>query len=466
MKILLDAGATIGRASLISFWGCPSSVTEEDIEFDGFYYSNKLLLERGCGLTVTDLHIPASPKLHPASPKLISPKLISLFANELAKRRWRLWKLAESCLPEDELPALDAPETTVCDMNAARICAALIARGKTVDPTLMVGSFYVSVYHRTRRLRVMDELLKVGFENFDTPNELGETPLMEVYGSYNGRWEGVERMLWLLSKGADITRNLPMSNAKTAHLITIQIVSFLLAILEVQAPEDIPTCWAHWENKVYKHRKELFPYPSIIDGCQCACCPHGCSIISVALRQVLRWDYSFQVSEPSYWLRRLLCFIIGCLDIGPTMSRSVIRSLTFDALGLKHTCCIEIDCVSWSRHRKTADEMEGRDEDELAEIREESVSVIEELEQLMLEFEATFAQLGLPLIEFLEGHWHTRMVEHLLKRDPYNEEHDLETRNLGVILQAEDGEDLDRVSLLIGARVKEIVNDLDDGCLL
>ncbi|KAJ5370920.1 uncharacterized protein N7496_007012 [Penicillium cataractarum] len=446
MKILLDAGATIGGGTLISFWGCPSSVTEENIEFDGFYYSNKLLLERGCGLKVTDLYIAAS------------PKLLSLFGNELAKRRWRLWKLAESCLPEDELPVLDAPETAVSDMNAARICAALTARDKIVDPPLMVKSSYVSVYHDMEfRFRVMEELLKVGFKNFDTPNEFGVTPLMEVYNSLNDGWQGVERMLWLLSKGADITRDLPLSNAKTAHLITVQIVGFLLGILGFRAPEDIPTWWARWENKVSSHRKELFPYPSIIDGCQCACCPHGCSIISVALRQVLGWDYWFRVSEPSYWLRRLLCFIIGWVDIGPIMSRSVIRSLTFDALGLKHTCCIEIDGVAWLSDRKTADEMEGREEDEIAEIREESVRGIEELEQLVLDLEAAFARLGLPLIEFLEGYWHTRMVEHLLKRDPYNEEHDREARNLGVILQVQDGEDLDRVSLLIGAQVKEIV---------
>lgn len=162
MKILLDAGATIGERTLISFWGCPSSLIEEDVEFNRFYYSNKLLLEKGSGLSISDLQIAAS------------PKLLSLFANELARRRWRLSKLAQSSLPAHELQAFDAPEKAVPDMNASRICAALAARGKTVDSSLMVKSNYVSVYdHRSLQPRVMEELLKVGFTNFDSPSPLG-----------------------------------------------------------------------------------------------------------------------------------------------------------------------------------------------------------------------------------------------------------------------------------------------------
>jgi hypothetical protein len=131
-------------------------------------------------------------------------------------------------------------------------------------------------------------------------------------------------------------------------------------------------------------------------------------------------------------------------------NRSIIRLLTFDGLGLKHTCCIEID----TRDRE-ANEMRCRDEEEIAEIGQENKPVIETLETLVSEFEAIFDELGLPLIEFLEGYWHTRMMEHLLERDPYNEEHDQGARSIGVILQAERSE-LNRVPLLIGAQVKEV----------
>jgi hypothetical protein len=105
--------------------------------------------------------------------------------------------------------------------------------------------------------------------------------------------------------------------------------------------------------------------------------------------------------------------------------------------------------------------MVGRDHEEIAEIRAENMQGMETFYQLVAEFEVKFTELGLPIMEFLECYWHPYMVQHLLERDPYSEEHDRETRNIGVILQAEE-EDLDRVSLLIGAQIKE-VDDEDDG---
>jgi hypothetical protein len=452
MKILLNAGATVGGKPLISFWGCPSPLTEENIDFDGFYYSNKLLLEVGCVLNITET-------------RAASPKLLSLFVHEIANRRRRLWKLAQSCLPQYELHDLNIPETTVPDRHASSICAALAAHGKIVDPSLLVKKNYVSVYDDwTLRPRVMEELFNVGFKDIDSPNSLGVTPLMHVYNSYVGGWDGVDRMVWLLSKGADINRRLPLSNARTGHLITAQVVGFFLGILEFQKPDNIYSSWVRLEHKISRHRDTLFPNKSITDSCSCACCPDGCTVLSVALRQVLGWQYWFQVSEPAFWLRRLLGFITGWENLDPIIERSVIRCLTFDALGLNHTCCSELGGVFGSLKRKSADEMEGRDEGEIGEIQQESRNGVEFLEELMLEFEATFDELGLPLIEFLEGYWHTRMAQHLLECDPYNENHDREARSIGVVLQAEEAE-LDTVSLLIGAGIKEVI-DGDGGSVL
>jgi hypothetical protein len=56
------------------------------------------------------------------------------------------------------------------------------------------------------------------------------------------------------------------------------------------------------------------------------------------------------------------------------------------------------------------------------------------------------------------------MAQHLLECDPYNENHDREARSIGVVLQAEEAE-LDRVSLLIGAGIKEVI-DGDGGSVL
>ncbi|KAL4928506.1 uncharacterized protein BDV17DRAFT_291718 [Aspergillus undulatus] len=93
---------------------------------------------------------------------------------------------------------------------------------------------------------------------------------------------------------------------------------------------------------------------------------------------------------------------------------------------------------------------------ELAEIMEENKPGIEVLEQLILEFDPMYNELGVSIWEFLEGCWHTRMVEYFCERDTYDEEHERDARSIGDFLQPEESNLLDRVSLLIGGRVKEV----------
>jgi hypothetical protein len=348
------------------------------------------------------------------------------------------------------------------DLHASRICEKVAARGKTIDQSLLVRNQNASIYHNRDLIpSVMDELLKAGFKDFDSPSSTGVTPLMTTYESFYSAWEAIERMLWLLSKGADISRTLPCSSAKTAHLLTVQIVGFFIAIVDIRKPDAVPFHWSGLEEKIAYSKEHLFPHPSITDKCTCPCSPQGCTVVSVAVRQAMRWSRWSRITDNSSRLKRLIACIIDWAQSTPSAEQAVIRCLTFDALGLKHTCCIEIDGVVKASDRRDADKMVGRDHEEIAEIRAENMQGMETFYQLVAEFEVKFTELGLPIMEFLECYWHPYMVQHLLERDPYSEEHDRETRNIGVILQAEE-EDFDRVSLLIGAQIKE-VDDEDDG---
>ncbi|KAJ5159911.1 uncharacterized protein N7482_006915 [Penicillium canariense] len=442
MQILLRSGAIV-EGSLIQSWGCPSPLAEEDVDCKCFFDSTRLLLEAGCDMKI--------PLLQAAG----SGQLLSLFVSELAQRRWRLWKLAQSCLPQRRLGEFGLNQGTVPDLHASEISAAIVARGNTIDRSLLVMTQDASIYHhRTLSPRVMEELLKMGFKDFDSPSSTGLTPLMVTYDSYFG-WQAMARVAWFISKGADVNRRLPRSSAKVSHLITVQIVGFLLALLDYQRSDVINTHWSRWENRISQYRGRIFASMSIIDSCSCACSPHGCTNVSVALRQALRWDRWLQVADRSFWFRHLLYSLTDWARFEPWVNRALIRCLTFDALGLKHTCCIEIDGVVGLLDRRDATEMQGRDHGEITEILEEDAQTIEKHKQLVIDFEAKFDELGLSILEFLEGYWHTHMVEYLLGGDPYNEDHDVGARSMGVFLQAEENV-LDRVSLLIGAQVKEV----------
>lgn len=75
---------------------------------------------------------------------------------------------------------------------------------------------------------------------------------------------------------------------------------------------------------------------------------------------------------------------------------------------------------------------------------------------LVTEFEDKFDELGLPILDFLQGFWYSRMISFLSERDSYDQEHVLESRKLGVELKAEDWVLPNRVSLLIRPPVEEI----------
>lgn len=130
----------------------------------------------------------------------------------------------------------------------------------------------------------------------------------------------------------------------------------------------------------------------------------------------------------------------------------VIRSLTFHALDLRHTCCIKTD------EPRTLNFWGMKDEQELERIRDEDRHLYCELEKLDSEFETSSASL----VEFLESHWHSRMVEYLSKPGSYDDQHIQPTRNLGISLEPHEVIIPDAVNYF-GNRVREVTSEEELG---
>ncbi|KAF7712756.1 Uncharacterized protein PECH_003814 [Penicillium ucsense] len=440
IQVLLEAGAKVGTSTLASFWGCPSPLEESDLEYNAFLQSTKLIVEAGCGLRVSTL------QMHSAS-----SELRLFFIDVLARRRKNVSKIARACLSQDMLQALNVREDAVLDLQAAKICEIAAARGKSIDWALWVEPTDANVYY-THNIRpeVMEDLLGAGFEDFDSPNSEGVTPLMKTYESFFSGWEAVERMAWFGSKGADQSCQLPSSCAQAAHLLTVQVIGFLLAALELQEPETVESRWSSLVGVISQHQIDLFPCQLIEDKCTCACSAQGCTIVSVAMRQVVRWSHWKQMARPSYWLKRLMACILDWTQRSSWAEMAILRSLTFDAVGLKHTCCIEIDGVHRASSRKDAHQMVGRDHQEISEIREENSYELDLFNQMIADLERKFYELELPFMEFVQECWYPQMLEHLRSLDAYSEAHDRATREIGVILHPVEEPDLDRTSLSLG----------------
>ncbi|CAI7658879.1 unnamed protein product [Penicillium crustosum] len=443
VRMLLDAGAN-EQNSTFPLERVLGNIKDADPDHDGYYHSAEQLLEHGWTLSARDIGTCRSTTLR------------SLLIKELAGRRKRLWELAQSYLPPDKLPRLREGE--LLDIDAGYVYAVLVETGRKLDSSLRPVNPGVTVYHYRDLLsaETMEELYQAGFYGVDLPGIPGVAPLgsagmtpIIVMNSYSSK-RFVKALKWFISKGADVSRKLPGTNATVAQLLSERITIKLLS----KQHEDT---WDYWLQTFLLNKRKDSLVPFVRDACACACCPGGCTTLSVALREVFSILPSiYPAPYPAEKLRQLLKILIEWHSNYPKADQVLIRCFTFDALSLTHICCTGISPNFPHRSK-------SKDKSEIDDILEEEEERLKDLERLVSELEAKFEELGLPVLEFLEGYWHSYMIQFLSKLDPYNEEHHKEVRKLGVVLEVDERPVPYRLSLVIGAQIKEVINEELDG---
>ncbi|KAJ5592668.1 hypothetical protein N7537_009572 [Penicillium hordei] len=418
-------------------------------EGEQYHASAALLLEAGCVIKVVDFV--NNEQCNDGG------KRRSLLVDHLAARRRRLCMLAESSLPLDQIPPLDGPPANICGALAAHGINVPIALHFEADSLGSTAIYKTGLASRSRHFaKVMNIMYEIGFHDIDLPDENGITPLMTLFNLYPGDAPVfIDCVAWLMSRGACIERKLPTSNAKVAHLLTAQFINRHIYHLILNS-DGLDKDYRNWKNGVAELGDACFFVSPTQDCCVCACSPGGCTTLSVALRSIIFTAYLWRWRVTDDCLRKLILSLTVWQDSWPDFSRAVVRTLTFDALGLTHTCCTEIDedGVFWPSVPK-----EGRDEIEVGRISDDQYFLVREFEELMEEMESKLDELGLPLEEFLDGYWYDRVIEHLSRRDRYDEEHVTEARKMGIFLEAEEFCIPNRLSLQFRSQVQELQDD-------
>ncbi|KAK0117845.1 hypothetical protein ONS95_012167 [Cadophora gregata] len=109
--------------------------------------------------------------------------------------------------------------------------------------------------------------------------------------------------------------------------------------------------------------------------------------------------------------------------------------MTFEWLELTHTCHIDpidpIDPKFWGSWKLFCQQ-------EIKEIHDEERYLIDQLENLVIQFETKFTELGLPLRAFLEDHWLPAMKEIVDGSEERNAEEEQKMRELGIVVDERD----------------------------
>ena len=338
----------------------------------------------------------------------------------LTDRRERLKALALENLPFKEAVKFNLCSNTILDEKSYDVYAALQASAVNVPESLAVPSMQTCVYHMCRLSpEWAEQLYERGFHAIDAFDGLGLTPLMNC----DSNDLGLE--CWLLSHGADLyaTPNASQRSdmdpdATAAHYLGSKLGDLFRY-------HTFPGRRSKLDPKARDLAKLLC---SIFkpDTCSCGCSSRGCHPATMMFkgfgcrlnthRNIKHLSLIGQIMHHIPLLDEARCWLPG----------EAIRFFTFDALGIRHTCCYLGEIGFWQE-----------EEEEREELREEDRFRLQLLEELVAEFEEKYTELEVGLVEFFEGYWLQRMTEVLNEPAQADEEDIRRLKDIGIVLNGE-----------------------------
>jgi hypothetical protein len=324
------------------------------------------------------------------------------FFTEIKLRRDELKQLGLSYLEFEDIHRYKLDDDGVLDHYGTRVIDSLTEMGIGV-PARIQNSFLGSVQgtsiYRLLPCRTEHEaqlLFDLGFRDIDEPDELGFTPLMKLPSQSS---DAAALMVWYVEHGADLARIHPNIGPNKNYSC-----STIAHSMARKWPGSVHISATHLMSKIAP--------VSTVDGCKCSCTETGCTPASILFSHFARipsWKYENVGGGPfGYWHQQQKVIMSGVSrmvelfeknDIDMTIHRhaclSALRMLTFEALGIRHTCGCR------GRSSLTDENVE--------EIWEEDTHLIDRLNELQTEFEISFDKLRLSFHTFLVGLWAPRM---------------------------------------------------------
>ncbi|GAB1211841.1 hypothetical protein ATERTT37_000965 [Aspergillus terreus] len=355
------------------------------------------------------------------------PDILDVVVSRIACQRRELQNLALRQLSSHQIRQLGLPTGDLLDVHAFKVQEAL--KDQTVAIRLELTEAD-SVYGYTRNSRnAANRLFEAGFKNLNQTNELGHTPLSLLCPKVPPPGYSFVDLLhfaqWMVSHGANLDQK-TRAGYPAIYYLAEGIGAEMKRLCVCQLSD--PATWRSPLNHMRRLEQTCVDLVSTIllddtqDSCFCACSLGGCR----PLTRMLRHFYSStSVEGAGPWILDVFhCFqavlIRGSLsDSIPTLAERVLRYVTFERIGIKHTCHYEDERL---------------DQDEVEEIQDEERHNLALLEDLMEEFNRECQELGIGIDEFLNEHWVDSMDQAMSIDHEIDTEEIQRIQELGVVL--------------------------------
>lgn len=369
-----------------------------------------------------------------AEGKMVTDLVVDLVID----RRQRLRDLATRLLPISALTRfypLGDHDSFLPDEKASRLFSALVHHGIPVLSALDPGRHRTTVYHQIDvSSRVAERLWKGGFRDIDGRDCFGLTPLMYMRTGAHTKHSAnikLECVAWFLNKGADLYAKQDLDlyfereernmRSGSRQLLSATSLQFLARGLGFSLGENLiyVSTWDEHDmplgmilSEISRRVFEQVLMDNVSDDCECACSNGGCKALTLITK-----SYILRLGK-NYRSQQLASLWADIMDIcNPLKCSEFMRLITFEELGLTHTCCHH-------EHRRNREwEWEFSvfsrigDQAEIDEIQDVEAADLRKLEELLEEFEARRTELDLPFLDFLREYWRPRMEEVLHQGD-------------------------------------------------
>lgn len=359
----------------------------------------------------------------------------------IVSRRKRLYDLARQTIPLSEIARWlpqSSDESHVIDETASRLAFELEYRGIHVPPHLHPGKDQITGYHCSAGCpTVAERLWKFGFRDVDGKDSFGRTPLMvHTYFRSKEWWRFVslsrhsfarwlEFVTWTLSKGADLYARQDVKFIEGqfgTELLSASAISF--SAWKLGLAFAFRLCF---DFPVHRRSREGFPVllkkgapentqqtlrkivtDCTTDDCTCSCSASGCTTRTLIFRSYTSNTRGGNLCERTNNYQETILHLAQLTDTDAALGSSeTLRLLTFQELGLKHTCCYW-RCVN--NLSEVFVLMRIEDQSEINEFLEDSAG-LSVLEKLLSEFELKMEELDIPFPDFLTDYWGPRMEQ-------------------------------------------------------
>lgn len=338
----------------------------------------------------------------------------------LAAQRHELLDVALRHLPHEQIRKQGLSKGGLLDSSALSIQNALVERG--INPSLCGNKDGNTVYSTMGAdLGVAELLHEAGFIDLNQRGEGGNPPIV-VIASYSVSLVSFAAMAdWMICKGADLY--IPSWHGYPA---IFDVASELGTLLQMTHYDDCSihsdthcTSSCELESILSTHVGGVDFISTVLsddtrDDCFCACSQGGCPPLTRLLRSYYPpsrlarrtdWIHPEVVGQ----LQDLMCQSSKMGSWKTTVS-AILRYLTFEALEMTHTC----QCSS---NLTTGDQ----DTNRFRGVGDKKSSICQ-LDELMVEFDRKYDELGVGIRQFLEGYWHSRIDEVLQEHHIYPDE--------------------------------------------